>query len=321
MSAVSHGRRLRFLERVPRRLGHEGLNFAQHVRDGRFQRSLSLITAVSALLGGIEVGYQHYRSGFGNRVMYTPVLLTPPLVIASLWTVTDRRAAQLALPAVSAIIVVDGLVGCFFHLRGVARKPGGWRLPVTNVVMGPPLLAPILFALPGYLGLMASALHREEDPRPSRWRLRRLGHRSRKGVLAAWRHELREGRFEKHLAAATAMAAFCSGFEALYSHYKNNFRVKAQWTPVLIAPLLTAAGVWAVFSRRAAHTFLPAVSVMAMADGVVGSAYHARGILRRPGGAKHAVYNVMYGPPVFAPLLFAAAGFLGVLASLMRRER
>ena len=28
----------------------------------------------------------------------------------------------------------------------------------------------------------------------------------------------------------------------------------------------------------------------------------------------------MYGPPVFAPLLFAAADFSGMLASLMRRD-
>jgi hypothetical protein len=29
----------------------------------------------------------------------------------------------------------------------------------------------------------------------------------------------------------------------------------------------------------------------------------------------------MYGPPIFAPLLFAAAGFLGLMASLLRREK
>ena len=29
----------------------------------------------------------------------------------------------------------------------------------------------------------------------------------------------------------------------------------------------------------------------------------------------------MNGPPVFAPLLFAACGTIGLLASLMRRER
>jgi hypothetical protein len=29
----------------------------------------------------------------------------------------------------------------------------------------------------------------------------------------------------------------------------------------------------------------------------------------------------MYGPPILAPLLFAASGALGLLASLMRREK
>jgi hypothetical protein len=32
------------------------------------------------------------------------------------------------------------------------------------------------------------------------------------------------------------------------------------------------------------------------------------------------LYNVLYGPPIFAPLLFAACGTVGLLASLMRRE-
>ena len=38
-----------------------------------------------------------------------------------------------------------------------------------------------------------------------------------------------------------------------------------------------------------------------------------------PGGLKLPFYNVMYGPPIFAPLLFAASGFMGLLASLLRR--
>jgi hypothetical protein len=56
-------------------------------------------------------------------------------------------------------------------------------------------------------------------------------------------------------------------------------------------------------------------------DGLAGFAYHARGIVRRPGGFKMMAYNVLHGPPIFAPLLFAAAGFIGLLASLMRREK
>jgi hypothetical protein len=117
------------------------------------------------------------------------------------------------------------------------------------------------------------------------------------------------------------IATFFSGFEAWYSHYKNNFRYKAQWTPIIISPLLMAAGIGAIKSRRIAHTWLPAISAVAIADGTIGFGYHARGVWRRPGGLKKPIYNMIYGPPLFAPLLFAASGFLGVLASLLGREK
>jgi hypothetical protein len=136
-----------------------------------------------------------------------------------------------------------------------------------------------------------------------------------------WKQDLREGRFQKHMAVATAISASCSGFEAFYSHYKSNFRYKAQWTPVVVAPLLVAAAAGAVKNQRMAQTWLPALSSAAILDGAVGFGYHARGILRRPGGSKMLVYNIIHGPPIFGPLLFAAAGFIGLLASLMRREK
>src|SRR6185312_6177883 len=135
-----------------------------------------------------------------------------------------------------------------------------------------------------------------------------------------WREDLRYGRFQKHLAAVTVAWAFFSGFEALYSHYKSNFRYKAQWTPIILAPLQMAAAAAAIRSERAANTVLPAISGLCLADGAIGFYYHARGIVRRPGGMKKPLYNTLYGPPVFAPLLFAACGFLGLLSSVLRRE-
>ena len=74
-------------------------------------------------------------------------------------------------------------------------------------------------------------------------------------------------------------------------------------------------------SPRAARVLLPIASVAALVDGGIGFYYHARGVFRRPGGSKKLVYNILYGPPIFAPLLFAACGVLGLLACLMRRER
>jgi hypothetical protein len=82
-----------------------------------------------------------------------------------------------------------------------------------------------------------------------------------------------------------------------------------------------AAGIGAMTSRRLANTALPSVSALALMDGAIGFFYHARGIVRRPGGVKKPLYNTLYGPPIFAPLLFAACGFLGLMASLLRRER
>ena len=87
-------------------------------------------------------------------------------------------------------------------------------------------------------------------------------------------------------------------------------------TPVL---MITAAA--AIKSRKVANRLLPAVGVLAVANGAIGFYYHVRGIAQRSGGLKKAAYNVLYGPPIFAPLLFAACGLLGILASLLRRER
>jgi hypothetical protein len=302
---------------LPARFSTAITTVLEHLRQGCFQRTLCLIVATTSVASGLEVGYEHYKGSYSNPVMYTPVLLSGALAAAALSATFRRPAAPTILRWASVATLIDGIVGFFFHVRGVARKPGGWSLPVTNIVMGPPIFAPLLFGTSAYLGLMASYLRREEDLKPIAGRIESfLEDRS-----SDWRMELRHGRFQKHLSALMVLWAFFSGFEALYSHYKTKFRYKAQWTPVLLTPLLMTAGVGAVKSRRVANTALPIVSALALADGAVGVFYHARGIERRPGGAKKPLYNTLYGPPIFAPLLFAACGFLGLMASLLRRER
>ena len=88
-----------------------------------------------------------------------------------------------------------------------------------------------------------------------------------------------------------------------------------------MTPIQLGACVGAIFSERMAKTFLPASSGLALLNGTVGFGYHVRGVLRRSGGTKTWLYNILYGPPVFAPLLFAACGALGLLASVLRREK
>lgn len=316
-----------FLESLPRKITREGVIVEHHIREGRFQRSLSLITAFSSLLSGLEVTYEHYIGSYSQRIMYTPVFLSIGLFIAGVWGVFSRKMARVVLPVVSLLSMLDGIVGFVFHVRGIHRKPGGWRIPIFNIIMGPPLFAPLLFAVSGFLGVIASMLRREDDPahttlpglpRPRpiwlSWLPRKI---TREGIIVE--QDVREGRFQRAMGVATALAAFFSGAESLYSHYKNRFTYRIEWTPILLTPALIAAGLGTVWSRLVARTLLPITSALAVLSGALGFFYHVRGIVRRPGGLKMPWYNLIYGPPIFAPLLFAATGLLGLLASLLRR--
>ncbi len=327
LSRGGRPKRWPFTDILPRQITHEGVVLEHHIREGRFQRSLSLITAFSSLLAGLEVTYEHYIGSYSQRIMYTPVLISVVMVFASIWGVFSRWAARVLLPIFSLITMIDGIVGFIFHIRGIQRKPGGWRIPIFNIVMGPPLLAPILFATSGFLGLIASMLRREDDPRHMllpgiprprsswlAWLPRKI---TREGFIVE--QDVREGRFQRAMGVAAAISAFCSGVESLYSHYKNGFTYRIEWTPILLTPAIIFAGLGTMWSRTIARTLLPVTSALALLNGTIGFYYHVRGVLRRPGGMKLPLYNILYGPPIFAPLLFAATGFLGLLASLLRR--
>ena len=130
-------------------------------RRGRMQRLLSAATAASALPLGLEIFVNHYGGSFGNKWMWTPVVLSPALSAAGVAGVVSQRAATTVLPALSAVFFLDGAAGVYFHLRGAARKPGGLREASYNLVMGPPALAPGALTMVGAIGLAASLARRE----------------------------------------------------------------------------------------------------------------------------------------------------------------
>ncbi|MGZ4181535.1 MAG: hypothetical protein ACXVUL_12750 [Solirubrobacteraceae bacterium] len=135
--------------------------WVRNLRRGRAQRLLSGATAAAALPLGAEIYVNHYGGSFGNKWMWTPVVLSPALGAAGIAGVASERAARTWLPALSGLYVANGALGMYLHLRGIARKPGGLREASYNLVMGPPLLAPGSLTMVGAIGLAAAVVRRE----------------------------------------------------------------------------------------------------------------------------------------------------------------
>ncbi|MGZ4602151.1 MAG: hypothetical protein ACXV0U_00985 [Kineosporiaceae bacterium] len=133
---------------------------ARHdVATGRFERSLSALTAAGAAVTAAEIYLSHDGASFGNRMMWWPVVVVPTAIPASIAGVFSRRAARTVLPLASAAIVANGLQGTYLHLRGIRQRPGGFTL--YNVESGPPMFAPLLASMVGGMGLLAALLRRE----------------------------------------------------------------------------------------------------------------------------------------------------------------
>lgn len=135
--------------------------FISDIRTGQFERAMSALTAVAALITAGEIFLEHDRASFSNRMMWAPVVLGPVGAAAGVAGYYSRRAAKTALPLASLAIVANGLQGTYLHVRGIAQRPGGWGMARYNVEMGPPLLAPLLMAMVGGMGLLAAVLRRE----------------------------------------------------------------------------------------------------------------------------------------------------------------
>ena len=134
----------------------------RNLRRGRAQKLLSAATAFSAPPLALEIYLEHYKGSFGDKWMWSPIVLTPPLTAAGIAGFYSERAAKTWLPALSALYALNGVIGTITHLRGIQKRPGGFREPLYNMVMGPPPLAPGSLCLVGAMGIAAAIVRREK---------------------------------------------------------------------------------------------------------------------------------------------------------------
>lgn len=297
-----------------KRIATEARLARKEIRQGRFERSMALVTGFAALVSGVEAYMQHQRGAFKDPFMWTPVALTPPTLLAAAAALVKPTAARGPLRLLSFAWLADGVVGTALHVRGIGRLPGGFKLGQYNVVIGPPIFAPLLTAMVGVLGFCGSLLRPEVTPS----RLASLIRPATSKRSSSFGTGVSRERFQQVMALTTAAFGALAGGEAYFEHLRGSFNQRWMWTPVWLTPPTVVAAVAAMRSARMAARVLPALSIAAFADGIIGFLLHLRGIRRMPGHFTNLRFNVVMGPPIFAPLLLCSVGLLGLIASLLK---
>ncbi|WP_127586403.1 hypothetical protein [Paenibacillus koleovorans] len=117
-------------------------------------RIVILFVSLAFLLIGIQVTMFHYRQSFTHKAMWAPVLSSPIFFLAGLVLVMYNASWLSTLFMILMWIgLVDGLIGFYFHFRGVGIRVGGYAL--RNFLIGPPVILPLVFSAVSVLGLIA----------------------------------------------------------------------------------------------------------------------------------------------------------------------
>jgi hypothetical protein len=115
------------------------------------------VLAFSALLYAgiwVQLTLFHWAGGFRKLAMWGPVLATPLIILGILVAVAARDGVWgwVGVGAL-ALGIFDGLVGLYYHLRGIGSQVGGLA-SARNYLAGPPPVLPVAYSLAGVLGLI-----------------------------------------------------------------------------------------------------------------------------------------------------------------------
>ena len=247
-----------------------------------------LVQAAALLAASVlsDSALEHYRGNFENPGMFAP-LASAAVVLAC-----AMRPARARTVAPYATACAVGAAGLGFHAYNVLRRPGG--LSWANLFYAAPLGAPAALALAGVLGLAA---------RP----------------VAAGVPTLAGLPSGRALCGLAAFGLTGTSAEAALLHFRGAFQHPAMWLPVSLPPVTAVLLAGAALPgrpgpRRLTDALLKACTWL----GVLGMAFHARGIARQMGGWRNWSQNVLAGPPLPAPPSFSALALAGRAALSLR---
>ena len=258
-------------------------------------RRLNRGAGILALCVAADSAVEHYRGGFHNRAMYTPLVSSTLALLASVHGLQDESAeAHRLRDSVYTAAVLTGLAGTAFHVYNVSRKTGGFS--ADNLFYAAPLGAPAALILSGLLGVYGERVRdASQDTVPTVF-----------GLPAG-----------EAVALMAAVGLLGTTAEAALLHLRGSFQNPAMYLPVSLPPVV--AGLLAATAlggeaqprlRWLSRLGLRMTAIM----GLIGSCFHGFGVSRNAGGWKNWRQNLQAGPPIPAPPGFTGLALAGLAA-------
>ncbi len=118
------------------------------------ERILILFVSLAFLLMFAQVTMYHYRQNFHHKAMWLPVIASPLFFLTGITLVFyDPPWMNTLFLILMWIGLLDGIIGIYYHIKGVGVRVGGWAL--RNFLIGPPIILPLMFMALSGLGLIA----------------------------------------------------------------------------------------------------------------------------------------------------------------------
>ena len=272
-----------------------------------------LMAAVNEIMLGAETYLAHTISGTIVPREWIPIIGGPALGVillaAGMVAFRSRMAANVLATLAFLASIVIGVLGTYYHLiRAVLpNAPTGEQVSLPLLVWAPPLLAPIMFALVGILGMSAAW---QEQPLNS-------------GTLmlpGGLRLRLPYSKTQAYFFVAGIGSMF-TVISSVLDHARGGLENPWVWLPLVVGVFATVAAITTGFlddlERADLFWYLAAMGLM-IAVGVIGAGLHIAQNVTTMG--QFVTERFIRGAPVFAPLLFANIGAIGIIALLDPKE-
>ncbi len=272
-----------------------------------------LLIAINLIFLGLDTYLAHVADSVIKSNEWIPILFGPLaggiMLIAGLLAFKHRGLATLLATFTLLTSMGVGLLGGYFHfIRGILPDaPRGQQVTLDLLVWAPPVLAPLMFAIVGLLGL--SAALPELSPDDCRLRL-----------SSGYHLQLPYSKTQAYF-YIVSMASLAALISSVLDHGRHNFENPWVWVPlgVGIFSTVVAAGLGFIDqpSRGDLWIYLLAMLFLIVV-GLSGAWLHVQADLTASGS--FVPERFLRGAPVLAPLLFSDIGVLGLLVLLDPRE-